>query len=208
MAPPPEVSFAEVPTFPRMQRERGRTPLSPDFGERCEQTKTRESIGGVKVREAEKIAITEEPTPGTYQEGKALLRQEVVAASGRGDVVVPWLQLVDQAQTRMEQLSQSGPSMSLDSEFASALLRICVKDRNLRQQLARAQEAEELQGRLLKGRLALFLIGRYFRPAIGPGHIMADLESVRYTDDVALEVFLNTSLQMFGACACRLTTHH
>ncbi len=64
--------------------------------------------------------------------------------------MVGWLHVVSELATTLDSLKSSCDFMSLDSKLASAFLRVCVKDQNLKQQLVRAQEVEERQGRLLK----------------------------------------------------------
>ena len=146
-----------------------------------------------KIKEADQVKIPALPEMAGFRAWRVALRDEVVAASGRGDAAFAWIQLVEHPDATSEALAVSGNKFqSIDLKLKAALAKIAHGD--LGRQLTQATEDEAKRGRPLKGRQALLLIYRYFEinEEAGVIYSITDLMAVRWLGDEKIETFLNS----------------
>eukprot|EP00971_Amphidinium_carterae_P002215 43868-Amphidinium_carterae.1 len=78
----------------------------------------------VRVREAEKINLKEQPNAASLQSWLVLTRQEIISASGRSSSdVLPWILEAEDSKASLDELGNTRGFASLDSKLASALLK-------------------------------------------------------------------------------------
>ena len=120
------------------------------------------------------------------------MRQEIAAASGKGDTGFQWAQEVEREGATHESLADSGRFVTLDAKLASALAKIAHGEIGRRITLATEMAARE--GRMLKGRQSLLIVYEHFTVSEEAGALydFEDLMNVRFKGDNHLESFMNT----------------
>ena len=99
----------------------------------------------VRIKEADQVKITKFPRIDQLRAYKNHVRQEVVAASGRGDDAFTWIQAVEKDEATFENLGKSGKGYeTLDAKLASAMVKTCDGSNLARDITAKTeQEAKE-----------------------------------------------------------------
>jgi hypothetical protein len=146
----------------------------------------------LRVKEADAIKVPAFPAPARYPAWKAAVRNEITAASGRGEEAFLWAMRTEAPDVTFDDLRDSEGLNSLDAKLSAALTKISSGELGRRIHLAVEQEA--LQGRMLKGRQVLWMIHDYHKLDEERGALYAfrDLQAVRLKDDRHLEGFLTT----------------
>eukprot|EP00971_Amphidinium_carterae_P119203 2361187-Amphidinium_carterae.1 len=138
----------------------------------------------VRIKEAEKINLKEQPTAASLQSWLVLARQEIIAASGRTpQEVLPWILRAENPNTTLDQLESTDGLDSLDSKLASALLKI-AKD-HVQWTLQLFCQRSHKNGRGITGRQLLQLFVKEFSldSAHSALYDVHDLMAVRWTGD-------------------------
>ena len=141
------------------------------------------------MKEADAIKISPLPTATQFRAWRLLVRDEVVAASERGQKAATWVMEVDSPDATYDLLAESGEFMSLHVKLAAALSKLASGD--LGRKLTQAKEVEARMGVMLKGRQALWMVYEYYRVNAEAGALfdLSDLLNVKLRGD-ALEAFM------------------
>ena len=116
-----------------------------------------------KVKEADHVKITALPRVDQLRAFRNMVRQEVTAASGRGDPAFLRIREVESDRATFEKFAISGDDYaSLDCKLATALTKACGSS-TLAQEIVRVTEAEAKAARNIKGRQILFMIYEHFK---------------------------------------------
>eukprot|EP00971_Amphidinium_carterae_P015911 314240-Amphidinium_carterae.1 len=200
IAPPPGILLGCA----RDRSSSGRPPRIPQRSTRAQQNSQdgnderrtdsqRGSRALVRVKEAEKINLKEQPTAASLQSWLVLARQEIIAASGRTpQEVLPWILRAENPNTTLDQLQSTDGLDSLDSKLASALLKIARG--HVQWTLQLFCQRSHKNGRGITGRqlLQLFVKEVSLDSAHSALYDVHDLMAVRWTGDTSLRNFLET----------------
>jgi len=110
-----------------------------------------------RTKEKDVIELTPLPSVPNFQTWRALTRDAIASASGRGEKVLPWILELENPSTTMEMLSESGRKyVSLDQKLKEAINKIASPE--LRMKIVLASEVQIKLRRTLKGRQALWIV--------------------------------------------------
>jgi hypothetical protein len=126
-----------------------------------------------------------------FRSWRCAVRDEVSAASGRGDVAFRWIQEVEQPDATLERLADSGRHfVTLDHKLKSAIQRVTRDE--IGRQITQASDDEAKNGRLLKGRQALLIVYKYYEinDCLGVIYNTRDLMAVTWRGDNQMEAFM------------------
>jgi hypothetical protein len=152
-----------------------------------------------KIKEADSVKVQPLPEMPGFRAWKVALRDEVVAASGRGDEAFAWIQRVERSDATMDNLAHSGRKfLSIDLKLKAGLAKVAHGE--LGRLLTQATEDEAKKGRPLKGRQALWMVYRHFEinEEAGVIYSITDLMAVRWLGDDRIESFLNSWISVLS----------
>ena len=116
-----------------------------------------------KVKEADHVKISKLPRVDQLRSFKNLVRQEVVASSGRGDPAFHWILEVEEDGKTFDSFAKSGRDYeSLDCKLATALTKTC-DGTTLGRDITAKTEQEAKEKRNIKGRQMLWMIYEHFK---------------------------------------------
>ena len=155
----------------------------------------RRAIESSKARsgkEADKITLPAISNAAAFRNWRVHMRSCVVAASGKGEKAFRWIQEVESTKITLDKLKHTGHNFqSLDAKLLSAITDKCHGE--LGRVITQKIEEAAAEGKMLRGRQALFIIYEYMRVSelAGALYDLSDLMAVRLNQD-KLESFLNT----------------
>ena len=120
------------------------------------------------------------------------MRQEVTAASGRGEEAFRWVQEVESKKSGFDDFAESGAGFdSLDAKLASCLAKLTHGE--LGRRITLKMETAAKSGQMIRGRQILWMVYQHFRlnQSYGSLYQVSDLMAVRMKGD-SLESFVNT----------------
>eukprot|EP00971_Amphidinium_carterae_P352824 6492743-Amphidinium_carterae.1 len=144
-----------------------------------------------RIKEADRINLTEQPNAANLTSWLILARQEIVSASGRtAHEIVPWLLHAENLKTPLTALADPGSYSTLDSKLASALLRVAKGQVQFALQLH--CQSMHKQGKFATGRQLLQIFVREFSVDAENAALydIHDLLAVRWLGDGQLAHFM------------------
>ncbi|MCP4243100.1 MAG: hypothetical protein GY772_21310, partial [bacterium] len=120
------------------------------------------------------------------------MRDQVVAASGRGDRAFRWMLEAELPSVDITSLANPGRKFrSLDCKLKAAVSAIATKE--IARQILQASEEEAEEQRTLKGRQALWIVYRHYdiNEDAGVVYDFTDLLSVKCLGDDSMQLFLD-----------------
>ena len=114
------------------------------------------------------------------------------AASGRPDEAFPWILATEKQGVTLEDFADSGDFPTLDVKLAAAISKLAKGE--LGHRLAHETELAAKQGKLIRGRQAMFLIHPHhpLDEEHGALYSIRDVLAVRLGGDSKLESFINS----------------
>ena len=158
------------------------------------------SSNSKKSREAETVKISAIPeNPVKFKAWKSDVRAQIAASSGKADKGLVWALEIERESATFASLQDSGKFPTLDVKLSAALTKLAHGD--LGREIALQQEHAAKDGRLLRGRQALFMIYQHFKPAEEAGALydLVDLTKVLSTTSGGKQIDLTTFLQNWEA---------
>ena len=153
-----------------------------------------------KSKEAETVKISAIPeNPVKFKAWKSDVRAQIAATSGQADRGLVWALEVEKESATFDSLQDSGKFPTLDVKLSAALTKLAHGD--LGREIALQQERAAKDGRLLRGRQALFMIYQHFKTAEEAGALydLVDLTKVLSTTHGGKQIDLTTFLQNWEA---------
>jgi hypothetical protein len=136
-----------------------------------------------RIKEKDVIDLPALPSVPQFQEWRAMVRDAIMAASGRGDELLPWVLEIQKADTTIDMLADPGPKYrSLDQKLKEAVNKIATPA--LRKEITYRGEEQVRFGRTLKGRQALWIVYSNYKTDrhLGQVYGLRDLGNVRLHD--------------------------
>ena len=119
------------------------------------------------------------PDATQFKAWRIAVRQEITAASGRGDEAFAWALKVEAESATLDSLFESEGFDSLDAKLSSALAKVASGE--LGRRITHMMEVQAQAGKMVKGRQILWMIYQQFRLSeeAGAMYDFSDIMAVR-----------------------------
>ena len=115
-----------------------------------------------RLKEATEIKLPAMPDAVGFKQWKLTVRSKVADASGRGDDGLRWVMKVEDATASFESLADSGKGFTrLDMKLSAAITTASTGE--VGREVAEATEAAAKNGKMLRGRQALWLVYQWYK---------------------------------------------
>ena len=143
------------------------------------------------IKEADHVKLQALPNTVQFRGWRTLVRDEVLAASGRGKIAFEWIIEVEKPGATYAAMANVGDFESLDGKLSAALTKVMTGE--LGRKVNQVKETGTKDGVLVRGRQVLWLVYDHYRinDELGLIYDFRDLNSVKMRGD-SLESFLHS----------------